>query len=76
MENEAVKAVFKVLEGHPILTLLASLFLILLFRGPDYINAISSAWSQKRRDDVELADKEAKLQKRIEEKRQKRLGLK
>lgn len=66
MEDKAVEAIFRVLEGHPFLTVLAAFFLILLFRGPDYIKAISSAWSQKRRDDVELAEKEASLKKRVQ----------
>jgi hypothetical protein len=66
LENKAAEAIFGALQGHPVWIVLTAFVLILLYRGPAYISAISSARSQKRRDDVELAEKERKLQSRIE----------
>jgi hypothetical protein len=70
--DKALEFLLGLLQGHPVWAGLTAIAIIAVHYGPAYINAISSAVSQKRRDDAELSAMEHTLRKRIEAERQKR----
>ncbi|GGB00639.1 hypothetical protein GCM10011491_31040 [Brucella endophytica] len=63
--DKAIEAVLTAIGNNPWLIALFAIFVLLLHYGPAYITAISNALSQRRRDDVELLEKEAKLKAKL-----------
>lgn len=70
--EEVVKWLLEWAKDSPVwVTVIASAF-VAVSMGPAYIKAISEALSRKRHDDVQLLEKEERLRKRLQDRRNKR----
>jgi hypothetical protein len=70
--DTAVKWLLDYAGKSPLVVSIVFIGLLAVHYGPAYINAISDARSRKRRDDVELLEKELRLRDRLEWRKNKR----
>lgn len=63
--EKSIDAILSAIGNRPWLVAIFAISVLLLHYGPAYITAISSAISQRRRDNVELLERETELKARL-----------
>jgi hypothetical protein len=70
--EDVIKWLLEWAKDSPALVLAIAVAAMAVAHGPAYIKAISEARSRRRHDDVQLLEKEERMKKRLQEKRQPR----